>query len=507
MQAVTRQFALVGALVVLSVASGLAIVFLAQRLDPLMFIGLVVAALVGVYAFSSLPLAVLKCWAVLSQLRWLHLLWFLAFLSGLTLRIRGVEDIRENPLDLAAFYRVALMGIVGLALLGVFTLRRRPGIGNLFRGLVGLVAAYALVCLLLGAWSVYPSWTLYKSVEYLTTVALIAAVVGTVRTIRDFKTLFDWMWLLVGLVLVSVWIGVLVRPQEAILRGIGLVGNQIQGLFPRVAANGVGDLGAVIGIIALVRFLYAKGGSRRFYLAVLIMGLITLIFSQSRTPLIGILLAVPLVMFLDKRMTLLTAGALIISLMLSLTHLGDVFWQFFLRGQSQELFLSLSGRTYYWQSAMEFVKENPIFGHGAYAAGRFLVAKEFESTLSSLHGTWPEVLIGTGIAGLLPLLVAVVGTWMVLLRAPRRRLCAMDPLWQQLRLEAVGVMTLLSVRSIFSVSFIWHPALTWLLVLGYAEFLRRSHANGNHPQPLQRSGGEDAVFEAEDTVLEGIGHE
>lgn len=476
-----RKDLAVAVVVTLLGISGAGIVFLAQRIDFALLLLLVAALPTWLYALQVLLLADLKFRRLFKQLRWWHLLWLMAFVSGLTFRIRGVEDIQENPLDPAAIYRVALIGTVGLILVGAFSLRQRAGIDNLFRGLIGWLTAYAVVCVLSTFWSVYPAWTLYKSVEYLITVALIAAVVGSVRTTREFKALFDWTWLLIGLVLVSVWLGLIYSPEEARLRGVGLLGTQLQGVFPRVAANSVGELGALIGIVSFVRFLYGKGSSRRFYLSVFAIAIVTLVLSQSRSPLTGFLLAIPLILFLDGRISLLLV-ALTIPLVLSFTPLGDTFWEFFRRGQTEELFLSFTGRVYWWQAALPMVKENLLLGHGAYAAGRFLVAKEFDATLSSLHSTWVEVFIGAGIVGLLLLLAAVVGTWLVLLRASRSRLCAMDPLWQQLRLEAVGVMTLLSVRSVFANPFIWHPALNWLLVLGYAEFLQRRHTNRIHPQ-------------------------
>jgi O-antigen ligase len=376
---------------------------------------------------------------------------------------------------------------VGVFLMGAFSRRRGPRIHNPFRGPVGWLAAYAVFSVLSTLWSVYPAWKLYRSMEYFTGVALIAAVVGSFRATIELKALFDWTWLLTGLVLLSVWIGVVYAPEEAV-RQVGLLDIQLQGVFPRVAANSVGDLGAVIGIVSFVRFLYRKGSSRRFYLLALFVATVTLVLSQSRSPLTGFLLAILMVLFLDRRISLLVFVIVTIPLAASLTRLGDTFWEFFLRGQSEEMFLSLSGRVYWWQAALPLIKENPLLGHGAYAAGRFLVAKDFGPTLSSLHGTWPEVLIGTGLVELLLLLGTVLGTWIIVLRSPSKHATIDGILQQQLRLEAVGVLVLLTVRSVFSGPFIWHPALDWLLIVGYAGFLRRQHTNRVRPHPPPASG-------------------
>lgn len=464
-----------------SIAAGIAITALGERLGYGLLVVSVVSLPIALAGLFSIPIAWANVTRLSHKLCWWHVLWGLFFLSGLTFRIRETRTLVENPLDPASFFRVVLVTIVGLGLLSALTLNRGLVLGRVFGGLVGLLAFYSLVGIASTLWSVYPAWTLYKSVEYFVGVALIGVIVANVKSEAEFKSLFDWMWLLLGLLVLSVWIGVALWPNEAVNHGVGLLGIQIRGVFPSVAANGVGDLGALLGIIAMVRLLFAKGPSRRFYLTVFLLSIVTLAFSQSRSPLTGFLLAVPLVLFSAGRIGWGAALGLFLLAVASFTPLSDYFLQFFLRGQSKELFLSLSGRIYWWKAAVPFIQENLLVGYGAYAGGRFLVASNFDPTLSSLHGTWPEVLIGMGLLGLLPLLGTIAGTWIVLLRS---RLRGNNTVREQLRLEVIGVMTLLSGRSIFSVSFIWHPALTWLLALGYAEFLRRHYARTSHPQPL-----------------------
>jgi len=40
--------------------------------------------------------------------------------------------------------------------------------------------------------------------------------------------------------------------------------------------------------------------------------------------------------------------------------------------------------------------------------------------------------------------------------------------------EAIGILALISVRSMFTTNIFWHPPLVFFLVLGYAEFLYRN---------------------------------
>jgi hypothetical protein len=98
---------------------------------------------------------------------------------------------------------------------------------------------------------------------------------------------------------------------------------------------------------------------------------------------------------------------------------------------------------------------------------------------SSILNTWLEVLIGTGLIGVMPLLGAFLGMWVMLLRSPPSGTDACSVL-QRLRIEGIGVLAILSVRSMFTVEFIWHPPLTFLLVLGYAEMLHRAYRENSY---------------------------
>src|SRR5206468_12409864 len=133
---------------------------------------------------------------------------------------------------------------------------------------------------------------------------------------------------------------------------------------------------------------------------------------------------------------------------------------------------SLSGRIPLWESGWDLFKEQPLTGYGVYAAGRFgVIANLRDTSWSFIFNIWLEVLLGTGLLGVLPFLGAFIGTWMMLLRsAPGAGNCY--SLVQRLQVEAIGILAVLSVRSMFTVELIWHPPLNFLLVLGFAEYLR-----------------------------------
>ncbi len=434
------------------------------------------ALLVAFPVLQQLPRIVSGLRALAGRMHWWHLAWALMFLSGLVFRTRDIAAIYANPWDFWAIFRIGLMVVVALILLGQLMVRDFNWLNSLFRGIIGLLSAYSLISILSTFWSTYPTWTLYRSFEYFVDVWLAAATIAAVRREADLAAMFDWSWILVLILTASAWVGALFSPGQAIIPGVGILGPQLRGVIPVQAANGVGELGALLAVMALTRLLFPTA-LKRVYSCLFIAALGTLLLSQSRSPLMGFLLALPLILFTARRIRVGLLLALLLPAVLFVTNLGDLLWQFFLRGQGQELFATLSGRMDWWRYSLPILRERPLWGYGAYAGGRFIVLAELDVTLSSsIHNTWLEVLLGTGLLGLLPLLAAFCWVWVLLIG---RR-----PAWgastQRMHAEAIGIFSVLSVRSIFTANLIWHPPLMFLLVLVYAQRLR----SGRHTNRL-----------------------
>jgi O-antigen ligase len=411
------------------------------------------------------------------QLRWWHGLWLLLFVSALVFRGRELQDIKETPVDAWAAFRITLVAITGLVLFVRLVLRKTNWLPSLFQGLVGALAIYSLVCGLSTIWSVYPAWTLYKSVEYLIDVSVIAAILVAARSLSGWKSLFDWTWLMYGVILLNVWLGAILWPGLAFIEGSDLLPFRLAGVLPSIDQNSVGEYAAALAIVAIARllFLSRERGGRAFYGGLLVFGLVTLVMSQTRSAVVGFLAGAALIFFFARRRGMLTAFIVTAVLLLCFTTAGKVvgiYWQRNERTQEMETY---SGRLPHWQAALALAGKRPLTGYGAYAGGRFAVlTSNDEAGMSSVLNSYVEVLVGTGIIGLIPLLAALIGTWWVLIRALRRAIAG--SLGQQLALEALGVLALVTVRSVFTSHLVWHPALLFLVPLGYAELLRRARS-------------------------------
>ena len=485
--------------IVLGLAATLVMVSLADH------VGVTRAALGLVIAPFALVLVVIglrRGFALLNKMRarlghW-DVLWLLLFASALVFRVRSATDIRANPVDSWAVYRIALEVGVGVVLFTHLVLRRPEWLGSMFRGFIGALTAFGIVSLASTAWSVYPAWTLYKSCEYLLDVALLAAILVTIRSARAYKHFVNWTWVLYGLLLLSVWLGVVVWPQQELYPvgfKIGLLGVRLTGVVPDVSSNDVGTFGAILALVSLCRLLPIAGRSseRIWYTLLFTASTATMILSQTRSAMAGFLFGVFLMLLFSKRLGLSAFLSFVVGPLLLLTSLGGLVWAFLKRGETAQVLGTLSSRTIWWSYALQKFLERPLTGFGAYAAGRFAVLATHGLTVTStLHSDYLEIIVGTGIWGLIPALAALLGTWWFLVRYLQRSSEA--TLERQLAYEAVAVLGLLTFRSIFMTMLTWHPPLDFLVILGTAEFLRRREIREtSHPVQAPDESSADAA--------------
>lgn len=463
-----------------SAATTIALILAAGRLGPR---ALLMFGAGGAILLTSAPAAgqVIRGFHILRpQLSWWHGLILLTFMSGLLFRVRDADAIQDNTLDAWAVYRVGLCAVIGFALVARAIVGKTKLLSSLSKGVMALMLLYCVVSAISALWSVFPAWSLYKSVEFMVDIALVAAIVATVRSVQSLKTLFDWTWILQSLLLASVWIGAAISPGGALLPSPGLLPIQINGIYPVLSANSVGSIAAVIALVAFARLPRA----RALYGFLLFAAVITVVFAQTRSAIIGLLLGVAVILFFSRRISWIALCAWFGLIVFSQTSAADVFWKYFQRGENQHTFATLSGRVDWWSAGLNRYLERPLTGYGAYTT-RFAVLEELgQGETSTIHNAFLEVLFGAGPFALLPLLSAVIWVAFLLFRAVREARAPDRPL----AVEAAAVFTLILTRSFFSSGLVWHPDLNFLCILAYAEFVRRKHRQHSVIGPIALKG-------------------
>ncbi len=444
----------------------------------LVLLALPIAAVVLIIA---LPYTKVKLVALAHKLTWWHLLWLLIYVSGMVFRFaRDVQAARAETIDSVAMLRVGPEVIVLAVLLVRLALRRPNWLVSLFRGVVGAMAFYALASLTTALWSVYPPWTLLKSGEYLIYVMFMATVLATVQSTEEYSSLFNLTWTFLGLDLLWTW------TQTFIFAEAWDQWGRLTGVFPIEAANVVGEVGAFVSIVALCRLLpldRERRPDRTWYLLVLILGMSALLASQTRNDLAAFLFGFGLIILTSKRLRLGVGLAAATIPVFALAGLNSKIYDYLLRGQSENEIASLTGRMGWWSFAWDQFQKHPFTGLGAYAAGRFAILGKLGLDMGSLHSDYIETMVGTGLMGLLPLLAALIGTWWLLVRFVRDR--SLTSFERQLAYESIGVLGVVTLHSFFNVEIVWQAPLAFLVVLGYAEFLRRKQKAGYAIEPVE----------------------
>ncbi|HWY54550.1 MAG TPA: O-antigen ligase family protein [Terriglobales bacterium] len=429
----------------------------------------VIVPLALISGVMAVPRLARKTSALWPKLRWWHALWVLLYISTLVFRIRDQEATQAQPLDAWTLLRIIPEMIVGLWLMARLYRRKEAvaWIRCMFGGIPGALTIFALVCCASTLWSVYSAWTLYKSLEYLLDVSVLGVALANIWTLEDYEVLFDWTWLIFGVELAWVWLQVPLWPSDS------FADSRIRGLIPATGSNAVGQSGAFFAVIALCRLLplSRRRTNTSLYILLFVFSFLSLLISQTRNAVGAFLFAVVLVLILSGRILTVITGSVVGALTLLFTPLGGIVIAYLQREQNAEAMKSLTGRAEVWTFALQQFAAHPLLGMGAYAAGRFFIMTKLGTDTATLHSDWIELLVGVGLAGLIPFVAALGGTWWYLIRGVRDR--ALSPHGRQMAYEAVGVLAVITVHSFFNVELVWHVPLLLFVLVGYAELLRR----------------------------------
>lgn len=447
-------------------------VFVASNLGSLKYGALnwlfvVLAVLLLILGVATFPLLKANYRYMRPRLNRWHLIWYGIYISSLVWEVRTLADYQRSVLGAYAILRIGPEFLIGMYFLYLMGTGRVKWVSSLFRGIPGVLAAYCLFCATTSIWSVFGPWTLFKSLEYMLDVSVIAALLCVASTSEELKTFLDWTWTIFVIELVWCVMQIPIFPGQALDDG------RLCGVFPLTGFNSVGSEAAVIAAFALCRLVPITEGvfERSWYFALFLFGTTITVMSQTRNTLAGLVAAIVVILMFNKRAT----GILLIGFSAAailFTTLGAILTKFLHRGQSQDAFDSMSGRLVWWHYAWIWFKEHPWGGVGAYAGGKFAVLKALHAAApSTTHSDYIELLVGTGVPGTVLFCIALIWTLVALFRYWRDETCS--PKERQLSMECFAVLLVIFIHSFFNVEVTWHAPMFFLACVGWAEFVRR----------------------------------
>ena len=311
-------------------------------------------------------------------------------------RARSTSALDSNPLDSAAILRV---GLVSLAALLAFVILLSPEyIARRIPTPLRFLGAYVVVATLAAINSPLPLQALYRAFELgagflaiLVALVLLGDQAGTV--------VVRLSMIAIGTIVGVIWVEAVLFPSRAWEPINSVVPYQLQGFLPSYSSNAVGTFGALLAIWGLAR----TGTGRHKVLianATLAFGLVTLLAAQYRTGIIGFMVAGGIVAWYRRRglFVVLLAGLALLVMFVGVSALRAQTQSTFAKGQP-ELVGTLDSRTLYWHAAMPVIRERPLLGWGLNVASRRVLVSLGDDNTSSIHSTWIEALLGTGIIG------------------------------------------------------------------------------------------------------------
>lgn len=311
-------------------------------------------------------------------------------------RARSTQQLDNNPLDSAAILRV---GLVSLAALVAFVILLSPAyVARRIPTPLRFLGGYIVVAALTALNSPLPLQALYRAFELgagflavLVTLALLGDQAGTV--------VMRVSMIAIGTLVSVIWIEALLFPSGAWESINSVVPYQLQGYLPSYSTNAVGTFGALLAIWGVAR---TGTGRHRVLIAnaTLALGVLTLLAAQYRTGIIGFLVAGGLVAWYRRRglFVVLLAGLALFVMYVGVSQLRAQTLTVFAKGRP-ELVSNLDSRTVYWHAAMPLIRERPLLGWGLNVASRQVLVSLGDNSTSSIHSTWVEALLGTGLIG------------------------------------------------------------------------------------------------------------
>ena len=345
----------------------------------------------------------------------------LLLIASLSLRARDASDLAENPLDAAGLVKLgATLLAFGIGVLAILT-PRGPATHDAATFPIRLYALYALVAAVGIAASDAPMLTGYRVVEV---IAALVVVYGAVKAAGDealprlMVVLKRWS----GLTLAVAWVAVLVAPSIALEPVPSPIPVRIDIPTLGITSNGLGTYGALVAAWSLARMFEARSDAPRRWRNVLgvFIGLASVIGAQYRTGYIALVVVVAVLLVLRARIALMFGLLLTVGALSIWGPAVSDLEPYLLRGQSRAEAAELSGRIEWWSLAGPIWEESPVVGKGLQTASRFLLADAGYGETGTIHSTWVEVLIGTGVLGTLFLLAALIAAlWRGMMQALR----------------------------------------------------------------------------------------
>ncbi len=326
--------------------------------------------------------------------------------------------------------------------LATFVFFRRAKGRLAWNGPSSLLMVYGLIATLAAIFSPVPLWSLYWSITFLATIIVAWTFIDRHDPVTATRTMLQVTWIaafIIAAILAYQTRGSVFGDASS---AYGYAEVEVGGLS---RSSGIARWAAVPGLVCLIRAYH----TRRPILIALFIGFSAAAFfivyrMQSRGAVFGAATALLFALFISSRMrryalpfALLTVS--VILLVDSPATVSNDVTDYLERGQTEEEFMSMTGRTRTYENGIAAFEEAPLFGRGQWA-DRLTIHEH-------VHNSYLQAFMNAGVVGGIPYVVTWISGWMLFFKLQNKsaKFSAKDRLCI---LEAGTVMMFFTVRSI-----------------------------------------------------------
>ncbi|OPY00578.1 MAG: hypothetical protein A4E60_02208 [Syntrophorhabdus sp. PtaB.Bin047] len=377
----------------------------------------------------------------------------LVFASLILFEMREFDQAIQRPIDAANFHKVMALVVVFLYLFLYLSMRGLP------RRWGGFHIGYMLYILLGVASSIVYSqlraFSFWKIFEVSCVFLLSLYVLSACQRDPSLRERFyDLCLSFLKFILIVTLAGAIVNPAEAFrvpiseesmrMYGTPVLPYQLFGVLIQVNSNSLGAMAAILFFTYTCRL--ATGNSNVIAWLWLLISIVFLVFSQSRTAFLGLFSAYVFTITantVQRRGTKIVLMVLLVSFVILVT---SVIGEYFTRGMHLERLAVLTGRMVWWETAIvEYLHAGPLaktIGLGFMSANRSVLSERLDAGgAATLHSDYIDALLSTGIVGTGIVLIVMA----VLLVKVYRRVRQTRSI---ISVEMLGVVVILCVRSL-----------------------------------------------------------
>jgi O-antigen ligase len=281
---------------------------------------------------------------------------------------------------------------------------------------VWLFLLYVCICIVSTVWSVSQVKTFGKILEVLAPTLIVLICASKPNAMDRLRRLFDWYIIILSVIVMTHVIGLFVAPDIFIHTAQG---HGIESKY--FGSNAISVYAAIVAVVCISRWGEAvylqvqtiRGISKGYYLFGYLIFFPLCVFGHGRTAM-GIAVITSILVFFRLKLTF-PRMLLAISIPLVALSFTDQIIEYLYRGQDLDAIKGLSGRVALIEFGLPFVYKNPIFGYGFGVGSDYVFHQigasglgDFGITISSLHNGVLEVLLGTGMLGLIVLSMSML---------------------------------------------------------------------------------------------------